>query len=98
MIDVGTVNGSKESAQPVIFAKSWVYVHTDIQKVPLTDEEGNEIEPSEENEGTESYNYHEYKYTYQEYSQLQYNENLKLKENLSNAQLALLELFESVDN
>lgn len=97
MIDVGMVSGSKEAAQPVIFAKSWVYVHTDIQKVPLTDEEGNEIEPTEENTVTESYTYHEYKYTYQEFSQLQYDENLKLKENLSNAQLALLELYEGMD-
>lgn len=93
MRDLGIRQGSAAFAVPVIVMPDAVYVHTDIEKV----------EPQEEMEAKDTYQYHEYVYSPEEYIQLIGNENdtLKMKlagmsDELTNTQMALTEVFEMI--
>ncbi len=61
MKDNGYVQGSVLQAQPVVFGKTMVYVHTDITELPH--EEGGEA-------SSPLFQYHEVQYTREEYARL----------------------------
>lgn len=80
MIDVGIVQGNTEQAKPLIIGKDTVYVHTDIVPV-TTDADGHEVD--------NLFEYHEIQYSKDEYIQM-------LNDNVTDTQLALCELYESM--
>ena len=79
---IGRVRGSGEAAQSVIIGKTTVYVHKNIVKIEEPDEQGNIPE--------DLYEYDEIQYTLQEYLQI-------MNDNLTDTQLALTELYESME-
>lgn len=87
MKDIGRIRGSASQAVPVVIGKDLVYVHTDIVKIEEVDEMGNP---------RIDYEYNEIQYTHPEFIQLQLEKQQALEEELSNAQLALLELYENM--
>ena len=88
MRDMGIVTGSVEAAVPLVIGYDTVYVHTDIQEYQETIESGETIT---------GYKYHEIQYTKDEYLQIQADRQSKLEENVTNAQMAILELYESME-
>lgn len=64
-----------------------VYVHTDIQKVE-TDHNGKAVE--------DLFSYHEVQYSKDEYLDLMMKENAALKESITDTQIALCEIYESM--
>lgn len=88
MRDMGIVQGSFKVSAPLIIGYDTVYVHDNIQEYQKTLEDGEII--------TE-YKYHEIQYTKDEYLQLQADKQSKLEENITNTQLAILELYESME-
>lgn len=88
MRDMGIVQGSIEMAIPLVIGYDTVYVHDDIQEYQETLEDGEVIT---------SYKYHEIQYTKDEYLQIQADKQAKLEENVTNAQMAILELYESME-
>ena len=86
MKEIKNVQGSLQQAQPLIVNKDTVYVHTNI--VQATDEDGNVVD--------NLYVYDEVQYTKDEYIQIMADENSQLEKELTNTQLALCELYESV--
>lgn len=88
MRDMGIVSGSREAAAPLVIGYDTVYVHTDIQEYQETMEGG---------EVTTGYRYHEIQYTKDEYLKLQADKQSKLEESITNAQGAILELYESME-
>ncbi len=87
MKDMGIVHGSGEQAKAVIVGFDTVYVHTDIQKVE-TDHNGKTVE--------DLYSYHEVQYSKDEYLDLMMQENAALKESITDTQIALCEIYESI--
>ena len=87
MRDMGIVYGSKEAAVPLVIGKDTVYVHTDIVAEEIEDEMMGKYT---------QYKYHEVQYTHYEYLKIQADAQSQLKENLTNTQLAILELYESI--
>lgn len=79
MIDMGYVTGSKVQAEELIVGTDTVYVHTDIQKLNETDDNGNPIE---------LYKYHEIQYQKDEYVKLMAEQNKELN-NLMNTVLGV---------
>ena len=88
MRDMGIVHGSKESAAPLVVGKDTVYVHTDIKTEEVEGMDG---------EKYIDYSYHEIQYTHPEFIKLQADTQEQLQENVINTQLALLELYESME-
>ena len=86
MKEIKNVQGSTEQAQPLIVNKDTVYVHTNI--VQATDEDGNVVDGL--------YVYDEVQYTKDEYIQIMAEKNSQLEKELTDTQLALCELYESV--
>ena len=86
MKEIKNVQGSLQQAQPLIVNKDTVYVHTNI--VQATDEDGNVVD--------NLYVYDEVQYTKDEYIQIMANKNSQLEKELTDTQLALCELYESV--
>ena len=86
MKEIKNVQGSLQQAQPLIVNKDTVYVHTNI--VQATDEDENVID--------ELYVYDEVQYTKDEYIQIMAEKNSQLEKELTDTQLALCELYESV--
>ena len=86
MKEIKNVQGSTEQAQPLIVNKDTVYVHTNI--VQATDEDGNIIEGL--------YIYDEVQYTKDEYIKLISDKNEILEKEVTETQLALCELYESL--
>ena len=86
MKEIKNVQGSLQQAQPLIVNKDTVYVHTNI--VQATDEDGNVVDGL--------YVYDEVQYTKDEYIQIIAEKNSQLEKQLTNIQLALCELYESV--
>ncbi len=68
-------------------SKHTVYVHTDIQKVE-TDHNGKAVE--------DLFSYHEVQYSKDEYLDLMMKENAALKESITDTQIALCEIYESM--
>ena len=86
MKEFKNVQGSSQQAQPLIVNKDTVYVHTNI--VQATDEDGNVVDGL--------YVYDEVQYTKDEYIQIMAEKNSQLEKELTDTQLALCELYESV--
>ena len=86
MKEIKNVQGSTEQAQPLIVNKDTVYVHSNI--VQATDKDGNVVD--------NLYVYDEVQYTKDEYIQIMAEKNSQLEKELTDTQLALCELYESV--
>ena len=86
MKEIKNVQGSLQQAQPLIVNKDTVYVHTNI--VQSTDKDGNVVDGL--------YVYDEVQYTKDEYIQIMAEKNSQLEKELTDTQLALCELYESV--
>ena len=93
MKNVGTVQGSAEQAKPLVIGKDTVYVHTNIRpatRKQLIDGELKDIEV----EGL--YAYEETQYGKDEYLALVVEEKDQLANELTDTQLALCELYETI--
>lgn len=86
MKEIKNVQGSLEQAQPLIINKTTVYVHTNI--VQAKDKDGNTIDGL--------YVYDEVQYTKDEYIKLMSDKNETLEKEVTETQLALCELYESL--
>ena len=86
MKEFKNVQGSTEQAQPLIVNKDTVYVHTNI--VQATDEDGNIVDGL--------YVYDEVQYTKDEYIQIMAEKNETLERDLTDTQLAIAEIYESL--
>ena len=86
MKEIKNVQGSYEQAQPLIIGKTTVYVHTNI--VQATDEDGNVVDGL--------YVYDEVQYTKDEYIQIMAEKNETLERDLTDTQLAIAEIYESL--
>ena len=86
MKEIKNVQGSTKQAQPLIVNKDTVYVHTNI--VQATDEDGNVVDGL--------YIYDEVQYTKDEYIQIMADKNETLEKEVTETQLALCELYESL--
>lgn len=87
MKDMGIVHGNGEQAKNVIVGVDIVYVHTDIQKVEK-DHTGKAVE--------DLYSYHEVQYSKDEYLDLMMKENASLQQSITDTQIALCEIYESI--
>ena len=86
MKEIKNVQGSLQQAQPLIVNKDTVYVHTNI--VQSKDKDGNVVDGL--------YVYDEVQYTKDEYIQIMAEKNSQLEKELTDTQLALCEIYESV--
>ena len=86
MKEIKNVQGSIQQAQPLIVNKDTVYVHTNI--VQATDKDGNILD--------NLYVYDEVQYTKDEYIKLISDKNETLEKEVTETQLALCELYESL--
>ena len=86
MKEIKNVQGSSEQAKPLIVGKTTVYVHTNI--VQAKDEDGNIID--------DLYVYDEIQYTKDEYIKLISEKNETLERDLTDTQLAIAEIYESL--
>ena len=86
MKEIKNVQGSSQQAQPLIVNKDTVYVHTNI--VQATDEDGNIVDGL--------YVYDEVQYTKDEYIKLMAEKNETLERDLTDTQLAIAEIYESL--
>ena len=86
MKEIKNVQGSSQQAQPLIVNKDTVYVHTNI--VQATDEDGNVVDGL--------YVYDEVQYTKHEYIKLMAEKNETLERDLTDTQLAIAEIYESL--
>lgn len=89
MIDNGITQGNENWAKPVVITRDWVYIHSGIKKLSMVDEEQFVSAASREaaREEPSTYEYREIQYSKDEYIAL-------LSEQLTNTQLALVELYE----
>ena len=86
MKEFKNVQGSLQQAQPLIVNKDTVYVHTNI--VQATDEDGKVVDGL--------YVYDEVQYTKDEYIQIMAEKNETLERDLTDTQLAIAEIYESL--
>nr|DAU29420.1 MAG TPA: hypothetical protein [Caudoviricetes sp.] len=63
MIYIDKVTGSKEASAPLIMNVDTIYVHTNVQKAEVKNEQNEPLEQSE------MYEYTERQYTYEEYKE-----------------------------
>lgn len=82
---IGTVQGNAEQAKALVIGKDTVYVHTDI--VPV-EKDGKIVE--------DLFSYTEVQYDKDEYIELMAQQNEQLGNDLTDTQLALCELYESI--
>lgn len=85
MKEIGKVTGNAEQAKPLVIGKDTVYVHTGI--VPV-EKNGKVIEGL--------FTYYEIQYSKDEYIELMVRQNEQLDKDLTNTQLALCEIYESI--
>lgn len=85
MKKIGTVQGNSEQAKALVIGKDTVYVHTDI--VPVT-KDGKEVE--------DLFSYTEVQYDKDEYIELMVQQNESLSNDLTDTQLALCEIYETI--
>ena len=86
MKEIKNVQGSPQQAQPLIVNKDTVYVHSNIAQA--TDEDGNVIDVL--------YVYDEIQYTKDEYIKIMAEKNETLERDLTDTQLAIAEIYESL--
>lgn len=84
---IPNVTGSAEQAIPLIVGIDTVYVHTNIREI--------EVEISDGVFQTQ-YQYDEYQYTKDEYIKLLSEKNELLESQLTDTQLALVEIYEGM--
>ena len=85
MKNMGLVEGNKEQAKPLVIGKSIVYVHTDIKPA--------------ERDGTvvkDLFTYNEVQYEKDEFIELIVQKNEQLDDDLTDTQLALCEIYETI--
>lgn len=82
---IGTVQGNSEQAKALVIGKDTVYVHTDI--VPV-EKDGNVVD--------DLFSYTEVQYGKDEYIELMVQQNEKLNNDLTDTQLALCEIYETI--
>lgn len=87
MKNMGTVQGNGKQAVPLVVGKDTVYVHTDIIQI-TQDTQGNPVE--------DLYQYNEIQYEKDEYIRLMAERNDLLEEQLTDAQLALCDVYELI--
>ena len=87
MKDMGIINCSTAQAIPLIVGKDTVYVHTDIEQ-SKTDSQG---KPTEN-----LWKCHEVQYDKDEYIELMVKKNALLETQLTDTQIALTEIYESM--
>lgn len=85
MKDIGIVQGSAAQAVPLVVGVDTVYVHTDITHLP-PDEDGND----------RGFGYHEIQYDKDEYIKIIGETNASVEQQLTDTQLALVEVYELV--
>ena len=87
MKDMGIIQGSVEQAIPLIVGKDMVYVHSNI--IPVTqDSAGRPVEGL--------FQYNEIQYEKDEYIKIMAEKNSTLEAQLTDTQLALVEVYEMV--
>ena len=86
MKKIGIVYGGESQAKPIVVGKSTVYVHTNITPV-TSDSEDNSVEGI--------YSYDEVQYDKDEYIELISTKNSELEDQLTQVQLALVEMYEA---
>lgn len=89
MTEFKNVHGTEAQAVPVIIGKDTVYVHTNIHQEEHVDEMSEET--------VMEWVYDEIQYTHAEYMMLQEAERQRLQASLEEAQLALCEMYESME-
>lgn len=82
---IGTVQGNSEQAKALVIGKDTVYVHTDI--VPV-EKDGKVVE--------DLFSYTEVQYDKDEYIELMAKQNEQLGNDLTDTQLALCEIYETI--
>lgn len=82
---IGTVQGNSEQAKALVIGKDTVYVHTDIAPV---EKDGKVVE--------DLFSYTEVQYGKDEYIELMANQNEQLNNDLTDTQLALCEIYETI--
>lgn len=87
MIIIEKVTGSGDQAKALIVGKTTVYVHEDI--TPVT-----EPDPVTGKVPEDLYTYREIQYDKDEYIKLMADKNADLEEQVTNSQMALVELYE----
>ena len=87
MKDMGIIQGSAAQAVPLIVGKDTVYEHTEIEQV-MEDHEGNPVD--------NLFKYHEIQYDKDEYIQIMDEKNSALETQLTDTQLALVEIYEGM--
>lgn len=85
MKHIGKVVGNTEQARPLVIGKDTVYVHTNIEPV---EKDGKVVEGL--------FSYDEVQYGKDEYIELMAHKNADLEASLTDTQLALCELYESM--
>lgn len=85
MKDMGIVQGSEAQAKDIVISADTVYVHSNIKKIEKKDDKDADL-----------YEYHEIQYGKDEYIKLLANANKDLENQLTNTQLALTEIYESM--
>ena len=85
MKHIGKVVGNTEQARPLVIGKDTVYVHTHIEPV---EKDGKVVE--------DLFSYDEVQYGKDEYIELMAQKNADLEAGLTDTQLALCELYESM--
>ena len=85
MKHIGKVVGNTEQARPLVIGKDTVYVHTNIEPVA---KDGKVVE--------DLFSYDEVQYGKDEYIELMAHKNADLEASLTDTQLALCELYESM--
>lgn len=86
MKEIKNVQGSSEQAQPLIVGKTTVYVHSNIAQAK--DIDGNIID--------DLYVYDEIQYTKDEYIKIISEKNETLESELTETQLALCDIYETI--
>ena len=87
MKDMGIIQGSAAQAVPLIIGKDTVYEHTEIEQV-IEDNEGNTVD--------NLFKFHEIQYSKDEYIKIITERNKNVETQLTDVQLALIELYEGM--
>jgi len=83
--NVGTVRGNSEQAKPLVVGKDTVYVHTNITPVEKDGELVDDL-----------FSYDEVQYDKDEYIELMAQQNAELNESVTDTQIALCEIYETL--
>ena len=88
MKNMGKIQGSAEQAKEIIVGTDTVYVHTNIVQI-TKDKDGNTVE--------NLYSYDEIQYDKDEYIEIIAKKNKQLESQVTDTELALVEIYESLE-